>query len=99
MKSSTIGGKSGASIAAPKSSGIARDEWLKALDEAGVKEVRGDPSALTIAEFMEMFDIPRHTAARHLKQLERTNKAVRTTKLASGTDGRRLLQIAYRLIQ
>ena len=80
MKSSTTDGRSGVSIAAPKSSGIARDEWLKALAEAGIEDVQSDDGSITVEDFAEMFSLARSTSARRLEALVAAGKAKETTK-------------------
>ena len=75
---------------------INRDEWLRALAEAGYPQ-EDDQSALTAAEFASMFNIPRQTANDRLGKLIRCGKAVRTTKSGLATDGRRIMFVAYRL--
>lgn len=75
---------------------ITRDEWLKALEDVGVSD-EDDQGALTVAEFMEMFGVPRFTAERRLRHLAATGKATRTRKRGRTPDGRSFSFIAYRL--
>lgn len=98
-RSSTTDGASGVLTAAQKNSGINRDEWLKALSEAGAAQlVESDPLAVTIAEFAEMLSVTRNTAAKRMALLERTGKAERTTKVGRGSDGRVFRSAAFRLV-
>lgn len=76
---------------------ITRDEWLKALSEAGVG-IQDDPSAITIREFGTMFGLTDYTAVRRLKALVAKGLAIETRKVAPGRDGRRCQFIAYRLL-
>lgn len=75
---------------------INRDEWLKALGDAGLAG-ESDESAVTVNEFAEMFGIPRTTATGHLNILVRTGKAVRTQKHGTTAGGKHILFVAYRL--
>lgn len=77
-------------------SGINRDEWLKAMQDAGLSN-EDDQDAVTVTEFAEMFDLHRATAERHLAKLESAGKAIRTRKRSAGIDGRRYSAVAYRL--
>ena len=79
------------------SEGITRDDWLKALTEAGAN-LEDDQDAVTVAEFMAMFDLVRYTAERRLRALAAAGKATVTRKRMTATDGRRVYCIAYRLI-
>lgn len=97
-KSSTIGAASGASTAAPKSSGIDREAWLKALHEDGIESAEDDQDATTVDEFVALMGMKRETAERRLRQLEAAGKATRTRKLGRSSDGRIVRYIAYRLI-
>ena len=78
------------------STGIARDEWLKALNEAGLVH-ENDTEAVTVAEFAEMFGVDRQTADRQLQRLAQAGKATKTRKAGHAPDGRRLSFVAYRL--
>lgn len=78
------------------STGITRDDWLKALDAAGLAQ-ENDQEAVTVAEFAAMFDQHRTTATRNLDKLVAAGKAVKTRKLCSASDGRRASHVAYRL--
>lgn len=76
---------------------ITRDEWLKALDEAGLKEDERAADAVTIDEFAAMMNIARYTAARQLDTLVAAGKATRLRKRANAKDGRVMRLLAYRL--
>lgn len=76
---------------------INRDEWLKALTEAGVSEI-DDQDAVTVMEFAAMFDLDRQTADRRLKRLEAAGKATKAKKRTSGPDGRMCWYLAYKLV-
>ena len=79
------------------SSGINRDDWLRALDEAGLS-LADDQGAVTIHEFAEMFGNLHHqTAWRRLEGLVSAGKAVKTRKFVTARDGRRLNAVAYKL--
>lgn len=71
---------------------ITRDEWLKALEEAGVNALSDDQGALTVAEFAAMFGICRTAAVRRLEHLCAAGKATRTQKRVAKT-----YAVAYRL--
>lgn len=80
--------------------GIGRDEWLKAMEDAGMLvEKAVDPEAVTIAEFATLFGMPTEAAGRKLRALARAGKATRAQKWATGSDGRRYLTTAYRLVK
>lgn len=79
-------------------SGITRDDWLKALNEAGVV-TEDDQNAVTVNEFMVMFDLPRQQASRQLIQLEAAGRAVRTRKIGTTPDGKTVRYLAFRLRQ
>ena len=79
-----------------KANGITKDDWLNALREADVPH-ENDQSALTYREYGAMMGVPHFTAARHLDKLEKMGKAVRTRKVGTGSDGRRMSLVAYRL--
>lgn len=78
------------------SAGINRDEWLKALADLG-HSTEDDQSAVSIMEAATMFRMDRSTASRYLKRLVERGKATQTHKFTTGTDGRRVYAIAYRL--
>lgn len=79
---------------------IARDAWLKALEEAG-QPTEDDQEAVTIREFAEMFQLRREAATRRLEALVAAGKATRTTKASAVLDGagrtRTYRVAAYRL--
>ena len=77
---------------------INRDEWLKALKDAGYEDPGvDDQSAITIAEFAAMMNIPEATASNQLRALVARGKAERTQKRQMNTYGRRVSYVAYRL--
>jgi hypothetical protein len=76
---------------------ISRDEWLKALSDAGAG-IQDDPSAITIAEFAQMFGLNWQAASRRLRLLVSKGQAIETRKVGTGRDGRRCDLIAFRLI-
>ena len=78
-------------------SGITRDEWLRALGEVTDAPVDSDPSAITIAEFAQMFALSRSTASKRLRLLEASGKAQRTMKQFRGSDGRMCRSLAFKL--
>lgn len=78
-------------------SGINRDEWLKALNDAGLHDGTDDQDAVTAAEFGAMFGLPRLTAERRLRALEQAGKATRTRKVTRSVNGRSIPCVAYRL--
>ena len=75
---------------------ITRDDWLKALTDAGL-DFEDDQGAVTVAEFMAMFDLMRHTAERQLRALAKAGKATATRRRVVLADGRRISCVAYRL--
>jgi len=77
--------------------GITRDEWLRALDEAGVRSRADDQDALTQYEYADMMGLPVATARGHLKALVRVGKAIETTKRQQNSYGRLITYKAYRL--
>ena len=77
---------------------INRDEWLKALAEAGTPH-DDDREALTVDEFAEMFDVTRVTASRRLERLAIAGKATRVRKRTMISNGRTYNLLAYRLVQ
>lgn len=78
---------------------INRDEWLKALTDAGCHSDEDDQQALTIREFATMFGMGRMAAEIRLKRLVDAGKATETKKWAATPDGRRRHLKAYRLIE
>ena len=77
---------------------INRDEWLSALEAAGMSQ-EDDQQAITVHEFAAMFDLRRFTAERKLAELVKTGKAIRTLKLTTSPSGRRMRYVAYRLLE
>lgn len=98
MKKTTTGAGSSASTRPPSSSGISRDEWLKAMQDLGMRAGETDQSAMTIMEFAEMFGLGRVTANKRLLALEQAGKARRVLKRMSSADGRNLTTVAYKLV-
>ena len=78
---------------------ITRDEWLKAMSEAGLTthEV-DDQSALTVPEFAEMMKCPRGTADTKLRALEHHGKAIKTRKTVLNSYGRLVSMKAFKLV-
>ena len=76
---------------------INRDEWLKALTDAGMAG-ESDESAITVNEYVAMFGVPRTTAATQLEQLVRAGKAIPTQKRGLTSAGRQIYFKAYRLV-
>jgi len=76
--------------------GISRDEWLAAVAEAGLNG-ESDDDAITVNEFAEMFQIPRTTAAGHLKKLVERGCARRAQKRGISDGGKTIMFAAYRL--
>lgn len=95
-KSITTDGGLRASTEAPKSVGISRDLWLKALQDAGLHE-DDDPHATTVDEFMAMFGLKRAAAVRKLEELAAKGKARRTHKRQATPHGKTVSYVAYRL--
>ncbi len=79
-------------------SGITRDDWLKALAEAGIDDVEDDQQAVTAAEFGAMFGLPAYSGERRLKALAAAGKATRTRKRVKLSNGRIVSCVAYRLV-
>lgn len=78
---------------------IGRDEWLKALSDAGFG-TENDPDAITITEFAKMVGVGRLAAQARLEELVRTGKAVETKKWSLSASGlRRGLSRAFRLVE
>ena len=78
------------------SASISRDEWLKALTEAGLNE-EDDQEAVTIGEFAALLNVPVQTAQSQMNKLVRLGKARRTTKRGVTSYGRHISFTAYRL--
>ena len=77
---------------------INRDEWLKALKDAGFEDPGvDDQDAITIGEFAKLMGVPEATASNQLRALVARGKATRTLKKAMNTYGRRVSYVAYRL--
>lgn len=77
-------------------SGISRDDWLRALDEAVQADGDLDPDALTVLEFAQMCGIPSTTARRRLDLMVEHGKAERVRKRSAG---RIVTVTAYRLMK
>jgi hypothetical protein len=78
---------------------ISRDEWLKALSDAGLHDDTDDQSALTTIEFMQMFDLCETTARNRLAALVKAGKAIETTKVFVNARGHRLRARAFKLVE
>jgi len=78
-------------------SGPSRDDWLKALDDAGVMSIQDDRQAVTVNEFASMMGFTHMTASRRLQALAAAGKATRTIKVALVANNRRFPCVAYRL--
>lgn len=76
---------------------IAREAWLKALEDAG-QPTESDEDAITLAEFGAMFNIPPETARHKLTALVRAGKATKTWKRGKREDGRMQFLRAFRLV-
>lgn len=76
---------------------IRKDEWLKALSEAGMS-LESDDSALTVQEFAAMIGLSWHSAQRRLSKLAARGLAIRTRKVVHSSYGRRQVITAYRLL-
>lgn len=76
---------------------INREEWLKALSEAGMPS-DSDDQALTVAEFAKMLGTKRTTAHARLQRLVTAGKAVQTRKRCVRSDGDVIMTTAYRLV-
>lgn len=77
------------------STGISRDEWLKALGDA-VKVA--DPDAFTINELCEMFGIGRQATYLRVKKLVEEKRAVATYKAVQTGSGIKRIS-AYKLVK
>jgi len=98
MKSITTAGASGASTVPLKNSGISRDEWLKAMQDAQLETSEDDQGAMTRSEFAALFGYSDGTSARRLDALVKAGKARETSKRVRDTRGRSVLLRAYRLL-
>ena len=76
---------------------IQRDEWLKALSEAGLQPKVDDRDAVTVNEYAAMMQLDRQAARRHLEKLVTIGKTIRTTKRSGRTDGRIYWCVGYKL--
>ena len=76
------------------SSGISRDDWLKAVQDVQVPIV-DDQHALTTREFGEMMGCSHETAQRKLVKLVALGRVRRTTKLIARNTGARMPVSAY----
>lgn len=85
-------------IAAQKNSGISRDEWLRALEDAGISDTEDDQEALTMEELAALLGIPRQTAMHRIKKLAEMGKVKRTHKWGTNSYGRRMHYVAWRLL-
>jgi hypothetical protein len=79
------------------SSGISRDEWLSALQSAGIDD-RDDQDAMTPMELGEILGIDRQAAVRRLKKMVKMGKATPTRKRVHDAGGRMQSHTAYRLV-
>lgn len=77
---------------------IKRDEWLKALADAGIDDTVDDQDAMTTDEFAAAFGVNRFMAEERLKKLVAAGKAVRTKKFGLTSAGKRFHFLAYRLL-
>jgi len=98
MKNTITAGAFGASTVPLKSSGISRDEWLKAMQDAQIESSEDDQGAMTRTEFAALFGYSDGTAARRLGALVKAGKARETSKRAQDAIGRSVLLRAYRLL-
>jgi hypothetical protein len=80
------------------SSGISRDDWMRAMESIGVQSLEDDQSAITIIEFAAMIGAKRDVAKRRLEALVAAGAAVATYKFAPRTDGKRFQMRAFRLV-
>lgn len=76
---------------------ITRDEWLKALTEAGTQPEH-DADAVTTEEFATMMGLPTRTAFSKLQVLIKAGKAERTRKRVQASRGTTTVT-AYRLVR
>lgn len=77
---------------------ITRDDWLRALNEAGIAAAEDDQGAITVAEYMALVGVQYDTARRQLRGLVTAGKATQTFKRTRGADGRSLSLKAFRLV-
>ncbi len=80
------------------SANISRDEWLKALGDAGYQDDVDDKDSISIDEFATMFGLPRTTAESRLRALVNDGKAVRSKKWGVTAYGRRVQLRTFRLV-
>lgn len=76
---------------------INRDEWLKALADAGFSD-EDDQAALSLREFAELVGLPESTAKYRLKHLVASGKARRTQKRGLSVQGKVCMLNAWRLV-
>ena len=76
------------------SSGISRDDWLKAVQDVQVPVV-DDRGAMTTHEFGAMMGCSINVAQRKIKGLFALGRVRQTTKFITRTDGSRLPVSAY----
>ena len=76
---------------------ISRSEWLKAYEEAQNETHKDDPSCLTVEEYAKLMGLASSTARNHLKVLEASGKAVRTSKYYQRSGGAWLKTAAWKL--
>lgn len=81
------------------SGGISRDEWLKALEDAGVHSTVDDQDALTMAEVAQMLSITPLAAKLRMDTMVKLGRAKATFKWGTASNGRRQHLKAYRLIE
>lgn len=79
-------------------SGITKDDWLRALNEAN-ESVADDPEAITIGEFAQMFGLRFHVASYRLRNMLLKGRAVRTSKRGYDGAGRYKTLTAYKLTE
>ena len=97
-KSIIIGGASGRLNDPPKTNGLSRDLWIKALEEAGIQGGVDDQDAMTVHEFAAMMGLAPTTARYQLARLVSTGKATKTTKMGRDSRGHRTCYVSYRLL-
>lgn len=79
-----------------QSSGISRDEWLKALGECVTPP---DPDAFTVRELGQMFRLGECAMRRKLDMLVQGGKAIKTSKLIEMAHGGSRRAVAYKLVK
>jgi hypothetical protein len=80
-------------------SGITRDEWLRAMQEAGIDDcVSNDEDAITVVEFQEMMGVGRSSALARLRALVKAGKATPAIRRAKDRTGRSISVPAYKLL-